>query len=60
MLEGERHVLESMTGAVLTKATRAKKKKTADLANMVEVMGLVKRIKMTSRKKAPGLRMKDW
>ena len=48
-----------MTGAALTKATRAKKK-TADLANMVEVMGLVKRIEMTGRKKAPGLRMKDW
>jgi hypothetical protein len=45
-------------GAALTRVTRAKRKKTADLANMMEVIGLVMRIKMIGRKKAPGLRMK--
>ena len=43
----------------MTKAVRAKKKMAA-LANMMKEIGLVKIIKMTGRKKAPGLRMKDW
>ena len=34
------------------------KKKKEGLANMTEVTGLVKRIGMAARKKAPGLRVK--
>jgi len=48
-----------MMGAARTKVTRAKKK-TVVLANMIKEIGLVKTTKMTGRKKAPGLRMKDW
>ena len=46
-------------GAALAKATKAKKK-TADLENILKEMNMVKIIRMTGRKKAPGLRTKDW
>lgn len=37
------------------------KKKTVNFANISERMcRMVKKIKMTGRKKAPGLRVKDW
>lgn len=45
-------------GAALTKATKAKKK-AADLANILEEMDMVEILRMTGRKKAPGLRTKD-
>ena len=43
----------------MTNVVRAKKKRTA-LANMMKEIGLIRMIKMTGRKKAPGPRMKDW